>query len=54
MESERPMTMAERAMGSVLNRSTTPSLMSVATATATLAALNSTDMAKRPGMRKAR
>jgi hypothetical protein len=51
VDSDRPMMIAERAMGRVRKRSTTPSLMSVATATATLAALNSTDMANRPGMR---
>ncbi len=51
VESDRPMMIAERAMGRVRNRSTTPSLMSVATATETLAALKSTVMAKRPGIR---
>jgi len=38
-------------MGSVLNRSITPSVMSVATATATDADANSVDWANRPDMR---
>ena len=54
VEIVRPASTAHRAIGSVRNRSITPSLMSVATATATEEDENKVDWANRPDIRYVR
>ena len=51
VDTVRPTSTEDRVIGSALNRSITPSDMSVATATATEAEANSVDWANRPDIR---